>query len=1026
MERYISHVEELNKNFPIEKGVYMTVSPKGYANKKAMEEGLKYEGHKAFSSMNLGRTTHLKVGFNDFVRFLRRGHIHIMADYIGTGHTKKGNINQASIRINMLCYDFDCGEKIDKKTGEPYETNPTMMKRFKELGSVEKLENELKQHFQVIQRSNSWTEEAPRYHAYKLLNGEITDLKHALQVYKHYSKEIKKALHFQPDEVITPIRPMYAGQPNNLIINNTLLPFSIPQVEDILKEINSIENKILQEKNHNPRIYEIKDGFNYEALYNALIELPKQHDFNNWKALVLGITNMYDEGIIDESQAEELLELLDNEEGGSVEFFHKAKGIGYGNTYGTIHHYLTSEGIDTSQIFKRQHEKEEFNRDKVILFSESHLGKNKEIVEEVRKVLRMKGKRILLIAPTGAGKSFVIMQELHNLYSEGRGLMMFTVPRTKLKENQIKDFVTTDKALALDGTQVANKEIPYEIIDTKEMFLSTYDYAPAIIDRKEGLQNELEAPNNVLVTDEIHMLYTDTSFKVNQVKEYVEKGINYFTSDLNGAVVDVTATPQYLDMNNYDYIVEFKRDVPTYPFNYPCYCEISNKNKESYEQMLSALLCNDTPVLAFIENKNIIQEYAEVLKAKGKKVVTITSESPLEVENLKPSHGMSEEDVENIKSIVLKGIIPQGVDTILATSTIGAGVSIINNSSDWQTWVLANRESLNTCPIPIIQYANRLRNQYDKLIIFIPYRENGQEKEYPLHRKAQEGYLEALKVQDSMEKLREELNAPMIYTKFEREYGLYYDWQTKVLKEAVYNRYIQERKYYNLSNPKCLINYLQRAYDIPFLVIQLEGDIVQEAKDLTTKKLGKVEQKKAVVKEFKENPAILKEIVEKGGASTHYEEVINALPKREASNLSHAVYLDLPLEIVSQVIKSKGDFKKDLEAYTEIKSVSLAGNTVNPVLRYLEARGVFGMEFNSKADLYAYIDKLLIHYSTETGIALAWTGKAFDKYLVMEENKTTDRSNGKKKDVRKYRYIGVKDEMYLENTYGYNPLTSVF
>ena len=230
-------------------------------------------------------------------------------------------------------------------------------------------------------------------------------------------------------------------------------------------------------------------------------------------------------------------------------------------------------------------------------------------------------------------------------------------------------------------------------------------------------------------------------------------------------------------MSNYDYIVEFKREEASYPFKYPCYCEVSNKSKESYEQILSALLGVETPVLAFIENKNIIQEYAEVLKANGKNVVTITSESPLDVENLKPSHDMTEEDVNNIKSIVLGGIIPQGVDTILATSTIGAGVSITNNTEAWQTWVIATRESLNTCPIPIIQYANRLRKQYDKLIIFVPTREEGHEKEYPLHRKAQEGYLEALKVQDSMEQLRAELNAPMIFTKFEREYGLYYDWQ---------------------------------------------------------------------------------------------------------------------------------------------------------------------------------------------------------------------------------------------------------
>lgn len=1025
--RYISHVEELNAKYPITKGVYMTVSPSGYASKKEMEEGLKTEGHKAFSTMNLERTTHLKVGFNNFVRFLRRGHIHIMADYIGTGHTKKGNIEQASIRINMLCYDFDCGVKVNKKTGEEYESNPAMMKRFKELGSVEKLEEELKAHFHVIQRSSSWKEDAPRYHAYKLLNGEITNIKHALQVYKYYANQIKKALHFTADEVITPIRPMYAGQPNNLIINNTLLPFSIPQEENIVKEVIQLESKIKREKERNPQAYEVKNGFNYDALYEAINELPIQQDFETWKPLVLAITSMYDEGIIDEDQAEELLQLLDNEEGGSVEFFHKAKGIGYGNTYGTIHYYLSKEGIDTSKIFTKSHESEYFERDKVIVFSESHLGKNKEVVEEVRKILRMKGKRILMIAPTGAGKSYLIMQELHNLYKEGRGLMMFTVPRTKLKENQIKDFVISDKALALDGTQVANKEIPYEVIDSKEMFLSTYDYAPAIIDRKEGLQNELKAPNNVLVTDEIHMLYTDTSFKVNQVKDYVEKGISYFAVDLNGVVLDITATPQYLDIKEYDYVVEFKREDFIYPFKYPCYCEVSNKSKESYEQILSALLEIETPVLAFIENKNIIQEYAEVLKANGKKVVTITSESPLDIENLKPSHEMDEEDVKNIKSIVLEGIIPKGVDIILATSTIGAGVSITNNTEDWQTWVISTRESLNTCPIPIIQYANRLRKTYDKLIIFIPNKEEGHEKEYPLHRKANEGYLEALKVLDSMEKLREEINAPMIFTKFEREYGLYYEWQTRVLKEAVYNRFIQERKRHNLSNPKCLINYLERAYEVPFLLIQLEGDILPQAKETAIKKVGKVEQKKAIIKQFKEDPKILEDIVNKGEISTHYNEVINALPKKKASNLKQALKLNLDIETVEIIMNSKENFKEDLEAYTEIKTVSLAGNTVNPVLKFIEARGGFGVEFNSKIDLYNHIDNILKQYEFEKGISVAWTGKAFDKYLVCEVKESSVSEKGKKtKTIRKYKYISVKNEEYLEKTYGYNPLTQIF
>ena len=76
--------------------------------------------------------------------------------------------------------------------------------------------------------------------------------------------------------------------------------------------------------------------------------------------------------------------------------------------------------------------------------------------------------------------------------------------------------------------------------------------------------------------------------------------------------------------------------------------------------------------------------------------------------------------------------------------------------------------------------------------------------------------------------------------------------------------------------------------------------------------------------------------------------------------------------------------------------------------------------------MYDHIDKLLKQYEVERGIALAWTGRAFDKYLVCEVKETKEGSGKDRKTIRKYKYVSVKNEEYLEKTYGYNPLTILF
>lgn len=1025
-----SIVEEKNKEYKVTEGLYVTVAPRCFQSKEGQQAWLTREGHKFFKEVNINRTQHLKIGYDTFPRLLIKGYVHVMGDYIQEGLNQKDWTENGSIRINALMYDFDCGVKIDSKTGQPKESNPSMVAKLEEVGGYQQLEKLLAKHFHLVQRSSSWTEKTPRYHAYMYLDGVIENRKHLRQVHDYYFNKVNEALGFTADPQVKQFRPIFAGKPQNLIKNYSLPKYSIPQeVEDIqtrnVKKVKR-EGKLLEKLPQAEKGYK---GLNIQKLADGLEKLSGKLNHQEWLQVLSSIRWLCDEGYISHTQAYKLAEILDDGTGDSEDkltsLFERYNAYPY--NIETILDYFREHKIETKGIINGSFEVEEFRRDKVIVFKEQYLGQNNEVVNEIREILspKYRNKRVLIVANTGRGKSNLIIKELHRVQENNGGIQVLVMTRQKLKDNQAEDFLKEGVALALDGTQVQNGEISEEAITKNNMFITTYDYAPKIMNKKAEYCN-IEEALNILVTDEVHMTYTDTEFKLNTVKDYYEQGIQEMLNEeaFNGIVLDITATPEFLNLDNYDYVVEFKEEEVKIPFKSQGYVKLSNKVEESKEQVLASLMNSENPVLCFIENKKVIDEYAEALKKEGKSVVVITADTPTEVENLKPKHGMTKEDIYRVQSIVLNKTIPNGVDFILATSTIGAGVSINNNTENWETWIVATSYSYNYCPIPIKQYGNRLRNQYNRLLILITDTGEGHEFEYPFHRNArrrlEKGYDVAISVDEFKESIKDDT---IQLTSPERKYGLYYSNGTKVLTEAVYSRILEERKSHNYKNPKCLINYLSRNYGLEFKEYPLETN--DKAKEVVANNKAGAEEKKIIKKKFKEDPAILEDIVNNKADSEYYAEYVPHLGKGLKERLNLALSMNLPTETVKSVIY-KPKFKKDFEVYSEMKTWIFGKTTIEELFYGLSRLGIVGKEFNSIEELKKELSEKIKEVEANLKRNYVYTANDLLNYYWVEDKFISDYSTGKKVNNRVYRIKGLKNDEYLKETYGIDVNTLVF
>ncbi|MGM9534072.1 MAG: DEAD/DEAH box helicase family protein, partial [Intestinibacter sp.] len=183
------------------------------------------------------------------------------------------------------------------------------------------------------------------------------------------------------------------------------------------------------------------------------------------------------------------------------------------------------------------------------------------------------GETHLLIAPTGSGKSYEIINTLKNFNIKS----LFILPNSANVQQAMQEY---DIPGAYDNLCAINA------INNGNVVVMTWDKTSKLI--------EADLSDHIIIIDEIHQTYTDT------YRNKAIKGLYDISKRCKGRI-DITATPNKLDFEIYDYITEYKQKNQT-KYNVKLYNGVDTKtiidilNKSNN----GALLMNDTKELKYI------------------------------------------------------------------------------------------------------------------------------------------------------------------------------------------------------------------------------------------------------------------------------------------------------------------------------------------------------------------------------------------------------------------------------------------
>lgn len=1004
-------LEEDSKLVNLENGLTVRFFPVGYPNRKPSEQYGKIKSY--FRDESESRLEfNNKVDIDTFVDALNNGYVHMLTDIRRKKTlTKEVAKTEGVFRSNVMCFDIDCKYKED---GTPKQ--PKVLEAVNKLGGIFKFEEELLKHFHILQRSCSWNVKdvfSPSYHGYIFLAEEINNIEDYQVAYKFVVKKLSEALNIEFDPTIDPLKMICAGKVGygNLVENKNKPKLILPQ--DLY--INKKEADI-KKAHKNTKVTKInKDELRGNLLNNQQAVLD---DYDAWWRVLAGLINAEIEGLLSEEDVLEIAEAIDDGNGEYIRLLDYYRTNPMSDiSLGTVLHHLNRLGIETSNIISSSYEKsilDTLNNVTRIPFS-NKISMNKNVMEVIDNALSSKGQRILLYAPTNAGKTTAFIQLIHERHGKSKGFKAIVTTRKKLRENLSVGFVKGEACLSVDGTQLQDGEVTESQVLNSYNFVTTYDNAPKLFSM---ISHKLDSDSdNILIVDEAHMLASDTGFKADRVKNFLD--FEYATiSDPNTNMVSIhtTATIDDMDLTTYDRIIILEDQEPKLPFNeieYKQFPQGVNKVDTFYKE----LKLHNGRLLVFVENKDIIKSYAKQLREEGKNVVTITSES-----NMSEDAFNDQETLDRV-SIIKKGIVPSYVDIILATSTIGAGVSIVDTSIDWETWILITQESPNGNPTSIRQYANRLRNKFSKLVLFVPFiRETSSSNEYLLHKKVGEHLLEA-NIMVTKYGQKYENTRYFKLSEGEARNGLHRTSKgTVVFKEKVYSFHLGERTKHNINNPLCLINALSRHYGVKLnkggFVLGLTEE--EKAQALRMQEHNK-EEAEAFLNEFLADEERVIDLVTKKDKSEYFNlflQDVSIINRKKVKAVKSLIFTSLDakdfVEAYPRVLKSKYNFNEDLRTYRMLDDGSY--KTLNEVISKIMLSPWVKEEL-TKADLEAKIEEVIDSLELGTTTLKPLTVKNVRKFFAEEVKQKKIQG----KNSKRFKLNRPIDRHTLIERYGFDP-----
>ncbi|MFB3164742.1 DEAD/DEAH box helicase family protein [Neobacillus sp. 179-J 1A1 HS] len=903
-----------------------------------------------FYKINKDKSEHLLINHSDFEKMLLMNVSHIVCTWYGTGY-KLSEIQ--NYRSNIMYFDIDEGLK-----GINYE----------------EFERKLNKHFHVVQRSNSWKPEKPKYHLYLYLAESITDLSKWKFYYKHFKKGFEDLLNVSFDKSITATKLCFAGQSEGLSFNRELMPVALPNIEDA---ISKDTNRQLDHMKRNGGKVDSK------KLKDCLIQLDEKEalkDHADWKAVVTSVINLVWDGFLDEKECFDIIMSIADETNSTEILFNSCLKTRYAYGFGTFVYYCKNNDIDFTGILSWDYEKEiaASDWDKVITFKEQYLGDSDECKMNLIDIFTMhKKKKVLMQAGTGVGKTYTTIEVARAVNDELGGIVIMVTPRLLLADNIADDFVTDLTELKLTGYDIQHGKVSFEDRKKAVKILTTYDS----LGHFENLiyAHGAFGGHVIIMIDEVHMLYSDAGFKGRVVNKFWEQITSY--QNLGATIIGITATPEFMDFSDWDYKVKFEQENRENPFLSAEWYQFEKATQGALNLLVNAK--PQKPYIAFVEHKETMLKFKDVLGELGKKVITISADDK----------GKFTPDQ---KLLVNGRTVADDTSVIICTSVIGAGVSIESTGYNWTTLILAGGKSNNTDPVSCVQYINRLRGTYGKLIIVTGQEGEDDKGEFPIQYLYDKEYCEMIEVAEHMNKNIGERRFKVSTVEYDA--GLYFSNRFKISKFKIMANLLESRKNFNKSNPRHLITYLERYYNITFVKAELKN---QKDFEYASKEIGlSTPLKKKIIKDFMSDDKQYNDILLIGDESEYFAPLMESLGKDKRNDFKAILDLQLTHFEVVKVLSSEHSYLKIKRSLDDMHKADFTKRVVEG----MDISRFIGHEFNDMETIHELLDKASHDACDRLDIQKkVYTGKKIAKYFLIEKVvKSIRNENGQPRKDRKY------------------------
>lgn len=308
------------------------------------------------------------------------------------------------------------------------------------------------------------------------------------------------------------------------------------------------------------------------------------------------------------------------------------------------------------------------------------------------KLLSNERKNILVVSPTGSGKTQAFIEASKDYLIKNRNTVIYIASPTVSLAEQIHERINNGVP-AIKGKMNVSKVIKQSITNNKRLFVGTYDKAKIVVDAIHSNMNIL------LIVDEAHKEVSDYGFR----REAIDALFDFKTNERISKFIGLTGTPQEIDLHTYDLLVNYQFKNKRTVANNLQIIEYNEKNKyrDYTASIIKKSIENQSKVLCFLNNKEDCTEVAKSLRNQGYKVSVINSTSKKSSSYRKL---IKHERIEDI-------------DCILTTNALSDGISIRNNKND--VCIIApspfNAPFFN---LPLIeQSVHRFRNKYDNVIM---------------------------------------------------------------------------------------------------------------------------------------------------------------------------------------------------------------------------------------------------------------------------------------------------------------------